>query len=152
MTAELLCHPCIAAHDTVFRADQRSPPGGRTLRPRSYRALQIPTTKSRKRLTIFTAAVSKCHVSQSIEEAVDCVTQPADCWSALSQDQVKALAVLVSLGLLMPDAAQAFTIHQEPKNALSFPTWVIHISSVIEWVVAMALVWRYAEVTGAVSP
>lgn len=67
-----------------------------------------------------------------------------------SDAQLKAAAaLLVGLGLCMPDAAQAFNMHQEPDNALSFPTWVIHISSVIEWIVAMGLVWRYAEVTGA---
>lgn len=33
-------------------------------------------------------------------------------------------------------------------NALSIPTWVIHVSSVIEWVVAILLVWRYAEASG----
>ena len=67
-----------------------------------------------------------------------------------SDAQLKAAAaLLVGLGVCMPDAAQAFNMHQEPDNALSFPTWVIHISSVIEWIVAMGLVWRYAEVTGA---
>jgi hypothetical protein len=33
-------------------------------------------------------------------------------------------------------------------NALSIPTWMIHVSSVLEWVVAISLVWRYADVTG----
>lgn len=32
-------------------------------------------------------------------------------------------------------------------NALSLPTWFIHVSSVVEWVVAIFLAWRYAEVT-----
>lgn len=32
-------------------------------------------------------------------------------------------------------------------HALSIPTWVIHISSVIEWIVAIWLVWTYAEVS-----
>jgi chromate transport protein ChrA len=32
-------------------------------------------------------------------------------------------------------------------NALSIPTWIIHISSVIEWIVAIWLVWTYAEVS-----
>jgi hypothetical protein len=32
-------------------------------------------------------------------------------------------------------------------NALSIPTWVIHISSVIEWIAAIWLIWRYAAVT-----
>ncbi len=32
-------------------------------------------------------------------------------------------------------------------HALSVPTWIIHISSVLEWIVAMWFVWRYGEVT-----
>ena len=35
----------------------------------------------------------------------------------------------------------------EPANALSIPTWVIHTSSLVEWLVAMGLAWRYADVT-----
>ncbi|MFN5513638.1 MAG: DUF2499 domain-containing protein [Cyanobacteriota bacterium] len=31
-------------------------------------------------------------------------------------------------------------------NALSIPTWIVHISSVLEWLAAMALVWRFAGV------
>lgn len=30
-------------------------------------------------------------------------------------------------------------------TALSIPTWVIHISSVIEWIVAIWLIWTYAD-------
>ena len=33
-------------------------------------------------------------------------------------------------------------------HALSIPTWVIHVSSVIEWIAAIWLIWRYAEVSG----
>ena len=33
-------------------------------------------------------------------------------------------------------------------EALSIPTWVIHISSVIEWIAAIWLIWSYSEVTG----
>jgi Protein of unknown function (DUF2499) len=32
-------------------------------------------------------------------------------------------------------------------NALSIPTWMIHVSSVIEWIVAIWLIWVYSEVT-----
>jgi Protein of unknown function (DUF2499) len=32
-------------------------------------------------------------------------------------------------------------------NALSLPTWVIHVSSVLEWVVAIWLIWTYGELT-----
>lgn len=33
-------------------------------------------------------------------------------------------------------------------HALSIPTWIVHISSVIEWMLAIWLVWRYGEITG----
>lgn len=29
-------------------------------------------------------------------------------------------------------------------HSLSIPTWVIHVSSVIEWIAAIALIWNYA--------
>lgn len=63
---------------------------------------------------------------------------------------VRAIALaLAPVCVLLRDApALALTIYQEPENALSLPTWVIHISSVVEWAIAMALVWKYAQVTG----
>ncbi|NER38227.1 MAG: DUF2499 domain-containing protein [Oscillatoria sp. SIO1A7] len=33
-------------------------------------------------------------------------------------------------------------------HALSIPTWIIHVSSVIEWIAACWLIWRYGEITG----
>jgi len=33
-------------------------------------------------------------------------------------------------------------------HALSIPTWIIHVSSVIEWIVAIWLIWTYGEVSG----
>jgi Protein of unknown function (DUF2499) len=38
--------------------------------------------------------------------------------------------------------------HPEPNNALSIPTWMIHFSSVFEYIFAMNLVWQFAETTG----
>ncbi|HEY9737231.1 MAG TPA: DUF2499 domain-containing protein [Trichocoleus sp.] len=32
-------------------------------------------------------------------------------------------------------------------NALSIPTWIIHISSVLEWVAAIWFIWQFAEAT-----
>jgi hypothetical protein len=32
-------------------------------------------------------------------------------------------------------------------HVLSIPTWVIHISSVIEWIAAIVLIWQFAELT-----
>lgn len=31
-------------------------------------------------------------------------------------------------------------------HALSIPTWIIHVSSVIEWIAAILLIWTYGEV------
>jgi hypothetical protein len=33
-------------------------------------------------------------------------------------------------------------------HALSIPTWIVHVSSVIEWIGAIFFVWQYGEVTG----
>lgn len=38
--------------------------------------------------------------------------------------------------------------HSEPENALSIPTWIIHFSSVIEYIVAMDAVWKFSKATG----
>ena len=32
-------------------------------------------------------------------------------------------------------------------HALSIPTWIIHITSVIEWIIAIWLIWTYGELT-----
>ena len=40
------------------------------------------------------------------------------------------------------------TIHMEPANALSLPTWAVHTSSVMEWALAMRLMWTYGDVSG----
>lgn len=36
----------------------------------------------------------------------------------------------------------------EPANALSLPTWLVHWSSVFEFLIAMSLAWRYADAVG----
>ncbi|NJN38320.1 MAG: DUF2499 domain-containing protein [Acaryochloridaceae cyanobacterium CSU_3_4] len=32
-------------------------------------------------------------------------------------------------------------------HVLSIPTWIIHVSSVIEWITAIWLIWIYSEVS-----
>ncbi len=44
----------------------------------------------------------------------------------------------------------SYTIH-EFMHVLSVPTWIIHVSSVIEWMMAIWLVWSYAEVSRNLS-
>ncbi|CAM9626725.1 unnamed protein product [Ascophyllum nodosum] len=53
-----------------------------------------------------------------------------------------AVAVAVASPLLLA------TVHTEPSNALSLPTWMVHVSSLIEWLAAMTYVWRFADVSG----
>ena len=33
-------------------------------------------------------------------------------------------------------------------HALSIPTWIVHVSSVVEWIVAIWFVWIYGEISG----
>uniref|UniRef100_A0A0G4G622 Uncharacterized protein n=1 Tax=Chromera velia CCMP2878 TaxID=1169474 RepID=A0A0G4G622_9ALVE len=49
------------------------------------------------------------------------------------------------IGTALLTAAGIDLLREEPYNALSFPTWTIHSSSVIEWLVAMGLVWQWGE-------
>lgn len=63
----------------------------------------------------------------------------------LAAPAATALAVTLS-GLTM--AASVGGLHPEPGNALSLPTWMVHVSSLIEWLAAMGLVWRYAAISG----
>jgi len=63
------------------------------------------------------------------------------------------LAILVSLVIISgesqaAEATGAVALRVEPANALSIPTWAIHVSSLVEWLVAMGLVWQYADVCG----
>ncbi len=33
-------------------------------------------------------------------------------------------------------------------HVLSIPTWIIHVSSVVEWIAAIWLIWKYGETIG----
>ncbi|MEO0769009.1 MAG: DUF2499 domain-containing protein [Cyanobacteria bacterium J06649_4] len=33
-------------------------------------------------------------------------------------------------------------------HALSIPTWIVHVSSVVEWIAAIWLIWQYAAISG----
>ncbi|GBF92852.1 ycf49 [Raphidocelis subcapitata] len=57
-------------------------------------------------------------------------------------------AAAVSAALAACPEARAAGLIAEPANALSLPTWAIHVSSVAEWLIAIGLFWRYAEVSG----
>ncbi|XWS61885.1 hypothetical protein CRYUN_Cryun07bG0162900 [Craigia yunnanensis] len=63
---------------------------------------------------------------------------------------VLALALVgsASVSELTPFLMGTSLLLSEPANALSLPTWAIHVSSVVEWITAMALVWQYGEKSG----
>lgn len=58
--------------------------------------------------------------------------------------------LLGGLGNLSPPLVKRlpWVRHVEPDNALSIPTWMVHFSSVFEYLFAMNLIWRYAHSTG----
>lgn len=52
---------------------------------------------------------------------------------------VAAAAAFTVVGSPVAGAQLALELHAEPANALSLPTWMVHVSSVVEWIVAMGL-------------
>jgi hypothetical protein len=49
---------------------------------------------------------------------------------------------------LSPEWVATFSHHTEPENALTVACWIIHWSSLVEFLVAMGFVWRWADVVG----
>jgi len=48
----------------------------------------------------------------------------------------------------LPFSFESLGANPEPDNALSIATWIIHISSLVEFLVAMGFAWRWADITG----
>jgi hypothetical protein len=46
----------------------------------------------------------------------------------------------------LPFSMESLGANLEPENALTIATWIIHISSLVEFLVAMGFAWRWAEV------
>jgi len=67
-------------------------------------------------------------------------------WAAAGGGLGEHTAFLGGVGNL-PEGLWTFGF-PEPPNALSLPTWVIHLSSLFEWLVAMGLMWRIGTVSG----
>lgn len=49
---------------------------------------------------------------------------------------------------LPPEWVASFSYHTEPENALTVACWIIHWSSLVEFLVAMGFAWRWADVVG----
>lgn len=68
--------------------------------------------------------------------------------STQQRSSISSQSPAISVGVAVALALASSSFHQEPLNALSFPTWIIHISSLFEWLAAMGLVWQFANVSG----
>lgn len=65
---------------------------------------------------------------------------------ALNNPQVHTLYLGGFLNL--PFSLEFLGANAEPANALSIPCWIIHVSSLVEFLVAMGFCWRWADVVG----
>jgi len=45
----------------------------------------------------------------------------------------------------LPFNLESFGAHPEPENALTIATWIIHLSSLVEYLVVMGYAWRWAD-------
>ena len=48
----------------------------------------------------------------------------------------------------LPFTLESFGAFPEPDNALTVACWIIHVSSLVEFLVAMGFAWRWADLTG----
>ncbi|KAK9698667.1 hypothetical protein RND81_08G122000 [Saponaria officinalis] len=86
--------------------------------------------------------------SSTTNKTIKCAPSTPTTTTAMS---LLLLTTGVSLSLVGPALAEQsplFLELTEPSNALSLPTWAVHVSSVVEWIIAMALVWQYGERPG----
>jgi hypothetical protein len=63
----------------------------------------------------------------------------------LQSNSIVILGALLGVISLLGSTDFGFlAAHSEPLNALSLPTWIVHSSSILEWLIAMTLVWDHA--------
>lgn len=66
---------------------------------------------------------------------------------ALASDTAVHTPYLYGFLDLPHDTFDTLGPHAQPANALSVPCWIIHVSSLVEFLVAMGFCWRWADVT-----
>ncbi len=143
--------PMLFRRMTLSRGQRHAHPAAQH-QPRTSRftLLSLPSRCSSKRST--SVCSGKAGSDAATRHQPEVKASP-DHRLLLSSDATAAVVTAVAVAALLshgsPAAAAGLLVRDEPANALSLPTWAIHVSSVIEWVAAMGLVWRYAEVTGA---
>lgn len=104
----------------------------------------LPSHRESPKLSICNA--QRAHSAEHSKESSRCPgSTPEEAIGSSSPllelaGQPSALGISLSLAIagawLCPQEAQAMIVSLEPSNALSLPTWAIHVSSVLEWVIA----------------
>ena len=91
-----------------------------------------------------TSATSATSATSSTSSALFDLSAPASPAAALG-----TFVLLTAAGAFaLSDLSLGMPPHSEPSNALSLPTWAVHVSSVTEWCLAMRLVRCHAESSG----
>ncbi|KAL3738050.1 hypothetical protein ACJRO7_019559 [Eucalyptus globulus] len=121
-----------------------------SLRPAALSSLPAPPHSSPLRLLARTApspsppgATARGSPAAAAASLLG-VAAPAGCCCCLVLSLAGPASAAAETAALVGPSLQL----AEPANALSLPTWVVHVSSVVEWITAMALVWQYGEVSG----
>ncbi|KAL1830879.1 hypothetical protein ACET3Z_000530 [Daucus carota] len=96
---------------------------------------------------------SNLHKTKPLTTTIpSCNTHFINNFPFICNTKIAKSAALIGTGLAITALVGPATAGElaliEPSNALSLPTWAIHVSSVAEWVIAMALVWQYGEKSG----
>nr|XP_017238404.1 PREDICTED: uncharacterized protein LOC108211311 [Daucus carota subsp. sativus] len=95
---------------------------------------------------------SNLHKTKPLTTIPSCNTHFINNFPFICNTKNATSAALIGTGLAITALVGPATAGElaliEPSNALSLPTWAIHVSSVAEWVIAMALVWQYGEKSG----
>mmetsp|Transcript_10394 Transcript_10394/g.10468 ORF Transcript_10394/g.10468 Transcript_10394/m.10468 type:complete len:391 (+) Transcript_10394:93-1265(+) len=63
----------------------------------------------------------------------------------LSTQVMRDMSIPIILAtIVISSSLSSIFPHNEPLNALSIPTWMVHVSSLQEWLIAMKLVWEHS--------
>ena len=140
---------CVSLHTLADSATAVGPCGAATVRKRLRAAAALhaqPTLCAcRPAVSGHISGLSCCSSAPPEQSSRTCCREAGP--AVLPRHAAHGLGAWCVSALVGLEPAAA-AVHAEPANALSLPTWAIHVSSTVEWGAAMYLVWRYAEVTG----
>jgi hypothetical protein len=97
----------------------------------------------------FGAAAGRGDDGEKDEDGEERATTPA--YVVLGVLFLTCAASKLAIGAVAPSIVDGELLASEPGNALSLPTWAVHVSSVTEWALAMKYVAGHADRTGNAS-